>query len=47
VVVTSTYPLITALLSALLLRERLAALQYIGVVLVVAGLALLLGVGNK
>jgi len=44
---TATYPVVAVLLAYLLLRERPSPLQWIGVILVVAGVALLLSGPSK
>jgi len=45
VVATSTYPVVTVLMSMLVLNEKLTMLNYFGVALIIAGLGLVLGVG--
>lgn len=43
---TAAYPVVTAILSALLLREKLSPLQWMGIVCVIAGVMLLLYGGH-
>lgn len=40
---TSTYPIVATMLSVVFLKERLAAAQWVGLVLIIAGIFLLVG----